>query len=60
VPFCTHKDFFLNPLVSLVLPSCAKGQAVAMVTIDSLDPSFENLNIDLDVLAYIDDLASNT
>jgi hypothetical protein len=42
-----------------MLPSYAKAQVVGLVAVDSLDPSSESLNIDLIILAYIDDLALN-
>jgi hypothetical protein len=56
MPFFTHKDFFPSPSISPILPSYVEVQAVVMATIDSLDPSSDNSNIDLVVLAYIDDL----
>jgi hypothetical protein len=59
MPFFACKDFFLSPPVSLVLPSYAKVQAIAMDTIDSLDPSSKSSSIDLVIFAYMDDLASN-
>ncbi len=56
MPFFAHKDFFPSPLISPILPSYVKVQAIAMAIINSLDPSSDNSNIDLVVLAYIDDL----
>jgi hypothetical protein len=57
MPFFACKDFFPSPLVSLILLSYVKAQVVTMDIVDSLDPSSKSSNIDLDVLAYIDDLA---
>jgi hypothetical protein len=58
IPFFTHEDFYPSPLVSPMFPSYVKVQAVALVAIDSVDPSSRNSNIDLVILAYIDNLAS--
>jgi hypothetical protein len=57
MPFFAHKDFFPSPLINLVLLSYVEVQIVALATIDSSDPSFGSLNIDLVAFAYIDDLA---
>jgi hypothetical protein len=56
MPFFAHKDFFPTPLISPILPSYAKVQAVVMAIIDSPYPYPDNSDIDLVVLAYIDDL----
>jgi hypothetical protein len=59
VPFFAHKEFLPNPSISHVLPSYAKAQVIVMVSINLLYPSYETFGIDLDVLAYINYLASN-
>jgi len=53
VPFFAHKELFLNPSISHVLPSYAKAQVVVIVSINLLYPSYETFNIDLNVLACI-------
>ncbi len=59
MPFFARKDFFPSPHVSLVLPSYAELRAIALAAIDSLNPSFGSSNIDLAIIAYIDDLVSD-
>jgi hypothetical protein len=58
VPFFAHKDFYRSPPISPMFPSYVKAQAIVLATIDSLYPSSRSPNIDLIILAYIDDLAS--
>jgi len=59
VPFLVHKDFLPSPFISHILPSYAKAQLLTMISIDLLYPSYETSRIDLNVLAYINYLASN-
>jgi hypothetical protein len=59
VPFIAHKEFLLNPSISHVLHSYAKAQVIVMASINLLYPSYETFGIDLNVLAYINYLASN-
>jgi hypothetical protein len=59
LPFFVHKDFLPSPSISHVLPSYAKVHVIVMACIDLLYPSYETSNIDLDVMAYINYLASN-
>jgi len=50
------QDFFPSLLISPILPSYVQVQIVLMAIIDSHDPFSDISNIDLIILAYIDDL----